>query len=293
MSYGPKPWQQTQWDWRAAGNFVGGGMGGGLMVLAVASGAQGAPLAALLIAGLALVGIGLLCVWFEIGRPLRALHVFFNPRTSWMTREALLGALLFPVGLCAAIVAARPQWFTDSALLAPLVALLPWTAALLALAFVYAQARIVQAAKGIPAWREPRLVPLLLLTGLAEGGGLLLLARPDEVAQQPALLWLVAGLILARPVLWLAYRRRLRAPTATLAALEAAGLWLHGATVLALVAMALVTSGWVGTGLAQVLLGLAGALTVLSGAWFKFTLITRAGLNQGFALTHWPVRGRA
>ena len=23
MNYGAKPWQQTQWDWRAAGNFMG------------------------------------------------------------------------------------------------------------------------------------------------------------------------------------------------------------------------------------------------------------------------------
>ncbi|MFP5465862.1 MAG: hypothetical protein ACLGHR_14000, partial [Gammaproteobacteria bacterium] len=44
--------------------------------------------AALLLLGLALVGAGLVCVWLEIGRPLRALHVFVTPRTSWMSREA-------------------------------------------------------------------------------------------------------------------------------------------------------------------------------------------------------------
>ena len=38
---------------------------------------------------LALVAAGLGAVWLEIGRPLRAIHVFFNPCTSWMTREVL------------------------------------------------------------------------------------------------------------------------------------------------------------------------------------------------------------
>jgi phenylacetyl-CoA:acceptor oxidoreductase 26-kDa subunit len=36
---------------------------------------------------------------------------------------------------------------------------------------------------------------------------------------------------------------------------------------------------------------LAGVLAALGGAAFKFMLITRAGFNQGFALTHLPVRG--
>ena len=35
MSFGPNPWQQTNWDWRAAGNFMGGGAGAGLVVWTV------------------------------------------------------------------------------------------------------------------------------------------------------------------------------------------------------------------------------------------------------------------
>ena len=34
MSYGPRPWQQTSWDWRAAANFMFGGTGAGLMAAA-------------------------------------------------------------------------------------------------------------------------------------------------------------------------------------------------------------------------------------------------------------------
>ena len=32
MSYGPKPWLQTNWDVRAALNFIFGGAGSGLLV---------------------------------------------------------------------------------------------------------------------------------------------------------------------------------------------------------------------------------------------------------------------
>jgi phenylacetyl-CoA:acceptor oxidoreductase subunit 2 len=35
----------------------------------------------------------------------------------------------------------------------------------------------------------------------------------------------------------------------------------------------------------------AGLLAVAGGAWFKFTLVTRAAFNQGFSLPHLPVRG--
>jgi phenylacetyl-CoA:acceptor oxidoreductase 26-kDa subunit len=35
----------------------------------------------------------------------------------------------------------------------------------------------------------------------------------------------------------------------------------------------------------------AGALALAGGWWFKYTLVTRAGFNQGFALPVLPVRG--
>ncbi|MBP6777797.1 MAG: hypothetical protein KA151_11150 [Piscinibacter sp.] len=266
MSFGPNPWQQTNWDWRAAGNFMGGGAGAGLVVWSVLSGAH----PALLVIGLALIGAGLLCVWAEIGRPLRALHVFFNPQTSWMTREGLVAMLLMPVGLASAVL--WPQ-------LAP-------AAALLAVGFIYCQARILHMAKGIPAWREPRVVPLIVATGLVEGGGLLMLVAPGLVSAHAWLFGAAALLLLARIVLWAEYRKRLgtRARTA-LAAIERGLLW--GGTLVPLALMALVAAGLV----PALLLAPAGLLAAAAGAWFKFALVTRAGFNQGFALTHLPVRG--
>lgn len=278
MSYGPNPWQQTNWDWRAAGNFMAGGAGSGLMVFTLLSDAQGPARAVLLLGGLGLIGLGLLCVWLEIGRPLRALNVFFNPRSSWMTREAFTGALLMPCGLAAALGV-------------PGVA---WPALALALLFVYTQSRIVMGARGIPAWREPRISPLLVATGLAEGGGLFWMTDAWHGAGTPGLLVLFGALVLARVLLWFAYRRRLvgRAAERANLALDRAGrpLQLLG-SLLPLFVVVLVALGLVPPGAMPPLVALAGLAAALTGAWLKYTLITRAGFNQGFALQRLPVRG--
>jgi DMSO reductase anchor subunit len=51
-------------------------------------------------------------------------------------------------------------------------------AALLGVLFLYCQGRILQASKGIPAWREPKIVPLILATGFVEGAGLATCCSP-------------------------------------------------------------------------------------------------------------------
>jgi phenylacetyl-CoA:acceptor oxidoreductase subunit 2 len=274
-SYGPDPWQQTSWDARAAGNFIGGGMGASLIVFAALSGATGPALSWLLLSGLGLVGLGLLCVAFELGRPLRAIRVLRNPRTSWMARESWTAMLLFPVGL---VAAAGVMGFA-------------WIAAALALVFVYCQARMLQAAKGIPAWREPRLRLLLITTGLTEGGGVFLLTAPFHGAATGVTAILFGALVVARLVVWVAYRRRLagRAAPEAQAALDAAGRALMFAgTLLPLVLIAAASFAGV---FALPIAALAGLLAALAGAWVKLVIVTRAGFNQGFALAHLPVRG--
>ena len=275
MSFGPNPWQQTQWDWRAAGNFMGGGAGSGLVMITALSGAQGAGAAVLLLAGLALIGLGLACVWAELGRPLRAMNVFANPRTSWMTREAIAATLLMPVGFAAAYC----TWTGTLNIV--------WLAALLALAFIYCQSRMLQGARGIVAWREPMSVQLLLATSLAEGAGLFLLARPWHGSSLAALLFTV--LVLARAGLWLLYRQRLAgrlAPRAKTALGRAGRVLLIGGTLLPL---ALVVASYAVAG--QALVVLAGLLAALAGSYTKLVLVTRAGYNQGFVLEQVPVRG--
>jgi phenylacetyl-CoA:acceptor oxidoreductase 26-kDa subunit len=277
-AYGPNPWQQAHWDWRAAGNFICGGAGGGLVTFTVLSGITGVAAKLLLLAGLGLVGLGLLCVWLEIGRPLRALNVFLNPRTSWMSREAMVSGLLFGLGLGLVI--------GIDALAAPAV--------VAALAFMYCQARIVQAARGIPAWREPLTVPLLITTGLAEGAGLFWFATAWQSPRSALFAALFGALVLARWLLWRAWRGRIAASAAprALTVIDRSGQSLQrfgSAVALALIvlpATGLLTGAW-----AALLLAAAGALVAATGVHFKFTLITRASFNQGFVLKRLPVRG--
>ena len=155
--FGPKPWHQSNWDFRAALNFIFGGAGAGLLVIVAFSGLAGDALRAEIVLGMALIGAGLISVWFEIGRPLRAINVGFNPFTSWMTRESFAAGAVFALGLSAA-------WLGSQAL--------AQAAALAALVFAYCQGRMLQAAKGIPAWRVPALAWLIFTTALAEGAGL-------------------------------------------------------------------------------------------------------------------------
>jgi len=273
-----RPWHQANWDARAAANFIGGGSGSGLLIAAAVAYAAGAPYRPLALAALALIAVGLTCVSLEIGRPWRALNVFFHPQTSWMARESLVAVPLFAAGAAA-------LWQDGGAY--------AWVAAALAAAFLWCQAQILRAAKGIPAWRAPWVVPLILSTGLAEGVGVLAvacvlpathaLARPVSAA--------LVGLLLLRAVVWQTYRARLEAPKRALAALDRAAPLFHRvgnwvAALLAAIAALLAPDAVVAP-----LGAVAGAIAVAAGWGLKFVLVARAGFNQGFALPHLPVRG--
>jgi phenylacetyl-CoA:acceptor oxidoreductase subunit 2 len=275
------PWHQRNWDLRAAGNFVFGGAGAGLLVFAAIGHALGASHVAPALLGLVLVGAGLLCVWAEIGRPLRALNVYRHAKTSWMTREAMVVPFLFADGLGAAWTGSQP---------------LIWTAAVLALAYLACQAQMIKASRGIPAWRSPRVVPLVMATGLCEGASLALLLAALS-ADHAHLKWLEAflfAMVLARALAWHAYRSRLRhdgVPRKAFLALSRiefpfAMLGNWATLVLLLIALA-----WSST-LLMFWLGVVAAFAALGSGWlFKVVLITRAAFNQGFALPRLPVRG--
>lgn len=274
LSVGPAPRQQYQWDWRAAGNFICGGAGAGLLVFAQLSGLQGLAAVVLTLGGLGLVGLGLLCVWLEIGRPLRAMNVLFNARTSWMSREALASWLVFALGL---------GWLAG-------VAAWAWPLALSALLFLYCQARIPQAAKGIPTWSHPMTAPLLVATGLAEGAGLFWVVAAWQFTSAAAAA-VFGALVIARWLAWRAWRTGLRAaPAPALRAIDRIGgafQWGGSAAPLVLIALAAVVPGPWGSAL----LAVAGTLVAATGASFKFTLITRAAYYPGFSLARLPVRG--
>ena len=277
---GVTPWLQQHWDWRAAGNFMAGGAGTGLALFAAIATLFGASFTLTGLASLAFVGAGLFCVWLEIGRPWRFLNVFINPWTSWMTREAIVSAPLFAVGLAAV-------WFDTPWLALP--------AAAIGLVFIYCQARIIHGAKGIPAWREDRVVPLLIVSGLAEGGGLFLVAglflsELSEVAPIAAAAVLV--LVAVRLWAWTSYLGALGrggAPRGTLDVFRRlrAPLVVGGHVIPAI----LLVLGLILEPVAQPGFVLGGLMAFAGGWVFKFALITRAAFNQGFAILHTPARG--
>lgn len=275
-NFGPKPWHQGNWDFRAAFNFIFGGAGAGLLVVAALSGLAGDPLRAELLLGMALIGAGLISVWFEIGRPLRAMNVGFNPFTSWMSRESFAAGAVFALGLIAVWLASRP---------------LAQAAAVAALLFAYCQGRLLRAAKGIPTWRVPALAWLNFTTALAEGAGLFVaLAVLFDTPARGVLAYFSLALV-ARGLAWSIYRGSIAKSAArpALAALERAGKFLVQFGTLA--PLALLLLGVLASDVARVALLLAGAAALAAGWQFKFVLITRAAYNQGFSLPHLPVRG--
>lgn len=262
--------RQGFWDLRAAGNFIGGGTGTGLLLVSVLAALTGRDVTIPMLAGTGCVMAGLSLVWLEIGKPWRALNVFFHPQTSWMTREGILAG---PLALCALgfVVTGQPV------LLAVIL--------VLAGGFLYCQARILKASRGIPAWKQPEIVPFIIATGLAEGTGAYL------VLGEASMVWISLALIagMAREGAWWAYRRGLfqsNAPAGTCACLASP-------TARALRAAQL-------AGLAAILLGFApapmaalgGALAAMSGWGIKALLVTRAAFTRGPRITHTPVRGR-
>ena len=273
MSFGPNPWQQTNWDWRAAGNFIVGGAGAGLIVVRRAAARR---------AGC--------CCWRRgAGRRRPALRLARNRPAAARAAGLLQPAHLVDVarGDRRARCCSPRRWLR---LARRAVHARSWPAAL-ALAFIYCQARILYGAKGIPAWREPLPVPLIVLTGLTEGAGLLLLLVAFSDAATWAHGYFVLAL-LARALAWVPWRERIRAARPALIALDRAGVVFRACTLLP-VAIALLASltASLPADASRVLQMVSGVLAVAGGMWFKFTLVTRGAFNQGFALVSLPVRG--
>lgn len=275
---------QGFWDERAAMNFTMGGMSTGLVILAylahLIAGLPGTALVWLETASAIGMAVGLFCVFLEIGRKLRFLYVLRRPQTSWMTRETYFVAVFYPA------VAADLLWSHWA---------LHLLAALASAGFLSCQARILYAGKGIPAWRHPLVPSMLVTTGLLEGAGLLALAgalSPAEFAVGRPLYVVGIALALLRAALWRRYtvtakqagvgplaRRALARITP---ALHAGG---H-ATPAVMFAVALA----IGEG-APIVAGLGGIAAVAGGVLWKFTLVTRACHQQGYAVPKTPQHG--
>jgi phenylacetyl-CoA:acceptor oxidoreductase subunit 1 len=252
---GIEPKHQQHWDWKAAANFLFGGSGAALFAFAIAFSRADMALAAL-----CLVAFGLGILFFKIGRPRRFLYVLRQPQRSWMSREAWLAGAFFPL---AALFLLKPS---------------PWiggAAAVMGLCFLFAQAMILKEAKGIPTWRTKRIIPLIVLTNLAEGAGLLSILLPAP--------YILAALVALRGWAWHSYWQSLEregAPTRALEVLRGWRGWMLWAGLvlpLALIGCDLLSG-------LSIFTSFAGLAAVASGWALKFILVTRAGYQQGFAL---------
>jgi phenylacetyl-CoA:acceptor oxidoreductase subunit 1 len=275
---------QTLWDWRAAMNWIFGGIASGFAVMAYLASLAGAVYPDMIpslhfVAG-GIMAVGLFCVFLKIGRKLRFWRAVSRPQTSWMTRELYAVAVFYP------LVLANLLW--PSAILALL-------GGAMALVFLWCQAKILHKARGIPAWRVPLMPWMLLATGLLEGTGLLaLLLAWFKGLGQPGILVPVAGLALAavNAALWIAYRRTAKEEGIVPLARRVIGensLTLHlvGHALPALMFLLALAN----PALLWVYLGIGGVAAIAGGAFWKFTIILRAGYQQGFALPAVPQRG--
>jgi len=165
--------RQALWGWPAVINFALGGLGAGWYVVAV------------LAAGFAAVAA-------EAGRPLRGPRVLTRLRTSWMSRELLVGIVF--VLLVAADLAFPLRLHRAQAVVAAL---------LLALA----QGFIVRRARGVTAWDVPIMPLLFLLSALLSGAGAYLLV--ETVARRPPPPGLVAGVLALLVLAFVAWARYL------------------------------------------------------------------------------------
>jgi DMSO reductase anchor subunit len=266
--------RQSLWGWPAVANFTLGGLGAGWYAMAVlAAGLDRTP--GVIVASWTapvLVLAGFTAVAAEAGRPLRGLRVPARVRTSWMSREVLIGGIF--VLLVAADLVFPLRLYRASALLA---------AALLALA----QGFMVRRGRGVTAWDVP-IMPLLFLisAGLAGAGAVLLVEAGARRAVELPLLVGVLALIALSFVAWARYLgwssqesfvqavAPLRQRQAALV-VDGAG---HGLPAL-LVVLALLVPAAAGPAL-----GLAGALLMAGQAHAKAGLILDAGLLRPVTL---------
>jgi DMSO reductase anchor subunit len=228
-----------------------------------------------------LVLVGFAAVAAEAGRPLRGPRVLMRLRTSWMSRELLIGiafVLLVAADLAFPLRLHRAQASVAAVLLA------------------LAQGFIVRRARGVTAWDVPLMPLLFLLSALVSGAGAYLLVevaagRPPRSAQVGAVLALVvvAFVVWARYLAWTSedsYTRAvapLREGRSALV-IDGAG---HGLPLLlGLLALA-------APAVAHPLLGVAGALLIAGQVYAKARLILSAGRLRPITLAIVPSRRRS
>jgi len=241
------------------------------------------------LAGLAFVAVGLFMVWLEIGKPWRAFNLLFRPQTSWMTREGIVALFLFSAGAIAVLFDANFRL----PIKIPSPVIPAFVTACLGLAFLYCQVRILHSARGLPAWREPRAMSLVAMSGLTEGVGIYIVLTTISGSVPVFVAPVALALVIGRGFTWHAYvsaLARSAAPQPTMSALLGMRRSFRNfGHVLPTVLIALYL---VLPGPATPLLALAGIAATLAGWWFKAVLVTRAAYIPEYFIPAAPIRGQ-
>jgi len=275
---------QTFWDWRAAMNWIFGGISSGMAVAAWLGSLTGivpaGTVAAAYLGSAVLMAIGLSFVFLKIGRKLRFWRAVSRPQTSWMTREIYAVAVFYPA------VLANFIWPGGG---------IAMVAGISALAFLFCQAKILHLARGISAWRVGLIPWMIVASGLLEGISLLALVLLRSEGFGTPSPWIAfAGLVLValNAGLWAAYRASARKNgivPLSLRLIDRISLPLHFAGhAFPAVMFVLVLAS---PDIARVCLGAGSIAALTGGALWKFMLIVRGGYQQGFSLPMLPQRG--
>jgi formate-dependent nitrite reductase membrane component NrfD len=275
--------RQALWGWPAVVNFALGGLGAGWYVVALlAAGFERSP--GVTVASWAapvLVLTGFAAVAAEAGRPLRGPRVLKRLRTSWISRELLVGIAF--VLLIGADLAFPHRLHRAQAMVA---------AILLALA----QGFIVRRARGVTAWDVPIMPLLFLFSALVSGSGAHLLVEAGAGrSPAPGLVAAVLALVVVALVTWSRYLlwSPADAYVRAVAPLREGGAALiidgagHGLPLL-LGLLALAAPAVAGPALA-----LAGALLIAGQVYAKARLILAAGQLRPITLAIVPSRRRS
>lgn len=193
------PSRQREWGWLAVANFILGGAGTGFYLINYATMLIDSPVPEQNtsvphdLLSLSIVGLGLLCVAAEAGRPFRGYYIFGQLGGSWISREMTAFFMFAP-----AVVLNHffPHWIFNI------------LAAFSALGFMITQGFIVFSARAVTSWNTAVMPLIFLSSGLASGAGVALLFTlwdklpPGSVLAQLSLLCVAFNL-----AIWLLYLR--------------------------------------------------------------------------------------
>ena len=184
--------RQRVWGIPAVLNFALGGLGAGFYAAAALAAGLGSSPAVTLAswAGPALVLAGFVAVATEAGRPLRGPRVLARVRTSWMSRELVLGGSFGALAL-GELVAPSPT--------------LRALAVAASVALAGAQGLIVRRARAVVAWDVPVLPLIFVVSALLSGAGLLLVVEPMLGGGSPYTLGATLTAVPLAFVGWLVY----------------------------------------------------------------------------------------